>query len=656
MSLPTIHEVTSMFLYGSETPPSNFADTELTEERVRSPIPVSTDDFLDPETGPGRFVVASNSPLIERFFQSGLAEYAAGAFDGFKDPVTGVVSMSKSQLNGIYDFESFFILVDNKWIYDSYDDYAARTYIYGNISFTISEDARFTIHPDGRIEIENFSLVIHGGADFDWTTRLNDILTTMGNTVLKRAIDPSGIGDTVNLAFTSPTSYTYTQDSYDADVLRAESFSTVLNPLSISQAMGDVIGELYDTGTIRTVMDGKLVLYGSDESDMIGPYISRTGINVSDPGLDLPNPLHEHTGGGLIYVAGAGNDAITGTTEGDVLFGGSGADILIGGAGDDFIFFDAADGINVNGGAGRDVGAAVGLDGVTVNMTAQGLEVCIGSGGADEITCAGSEGALFAAGSGGADTFNVAYDQSEAPKVLWGGAGADSFNFFFGDPENEFDAQLGIAVVRIEGLTEENFAQLSIGDLGLGGVDLSKIDAIIVNPDSADRFYIDGSTLGTSMLNVEDYGVGDYPHFVTGYDISAVSGVLSSSYLGGEHAIQSVYFREVRVETYYTYAYDYNQIDVTATGDVVVTETDFFAETWHDSLQEAIDQALQDSGPWFEENDPYWVARLESDSPAAPFFVVGGAFTGASLSSSGALTAPAPEDPGATPFDWLLVA
>ncbi len=166
MTLPTIHQVTSMFLYGSDTPPESFVDSELTKARVRDPISISTDEFLDAETGAGRFVVASNSPLIDKFFDTGIADNAAGMFDNFKDPETGIVSMSKSQLNAIYGFGAFFIAVDNKWIYDDYDDYAARTYIYGNISFTISEDARFTIHPDGRIEIENFSLVIHGGGRF----------------------------------------------------------------------------------------------------------------------------------------------------------------------------------------------------------------------------------------------------------------------------------------------------------------------------------------------------------------------------------------------------------------------------------------------------------------------------------------------------------
>ena len=143
MTLPTIHQVTSMFLYGTETPPGNFADVELTEkDHTPSMIDISTDDFLNVETGPGRFVVASNSPLFARFFESGLAEYAAGIFDTVNDSLTGIVSMSKSQLNEFCDFERFFIAVDNKWIYDDYDDYAARTYIVSGAPTPPSVSAR----------------------------------------------------------------------------------------------------------------------------------------------------------------------------------------------------------------------------------------------------------------------------------------------------------------------------------------------------------------------------------------------------------------------------------------------------------------------------------------------------------------------------------
>lgn len=66
MTLPTIHEVTSMYLYGSDTPPDNFVDDDLTTERGIKRIDVDTDEFLDPDNGPGRFVVASNSVMMQR--------------------------------------------------------------------------------------------------------------------------------------------------------------------------------------------------------------------------------------------------------------------------------------------------------------------------------------------------------------------------------------------------------------------------------------------------------------------------------------------------------------------------------------------------------------------------------------------------------------
>ncbi|MBL9049303.1 MAG: hypothetical protein JNK19_04235 [Tabrizicola sp.] len=106
-------------------------------------------------------------------------------------------------------------------------------------------------------------------------------------------------------------------------------------------------------------------------------------------------------------LGNAGMDEIHGDDGQNVLFGAGGADSLFGGGGDDFIFFDAEDGINVNGGDGRDVAVALGQAGVTVNMTSQALEVMIGGDGADTITADGGSGDLFLAGGGGADHFRV---------------------------------------------------------------------------------------------------------------------------------------------------------------------------------------------------------------------------------------------------------
>ena len=269
----------------------------------------------------------------------------------------------------------------------------------------------------------NFSLVIRSGDDFDFVG--GDGLTQLGNeAVLEPAIDPSRIGETVPLRFDEATIYTYTRSSFDADVARAEDFSTVLSPLSVSRAMGSVIRELYNEGTINTTVDSKLILYGSDGDDAISQYISRIGINVSDPGLTRPNPLHEYKQNGLAYVAGAGNDMINGTSDDDRIVGGAGTDQLYGGGGDDILIFDAADAF-VFGGAGRDIGYALTADAVTLDLTASEIEVAIGGTGNDTITTGDSTETLMVAGGNGDDTITVSYGVGQGRRIVWGGAGAD---------------------------------------------------------------------------------------------------------------------------------------------------------------------------------------------------------------------------------------
>ena len=377
----------------------------------------------------------------------------------------------------------------------------------------ISDDARFTIHPDGRLEILNFSLVIRSSDDFDFVG--GDGLTQFGNeAVLEPAIDPSRIGQTVFLAFDEATSYTYTQASFDADVARAEGFSTVLSPLSVSQAMGDVIRELYDEGTINTTFDGKLVLYGSDGDDTINHYVSRIGINVSDPGLAVPNPLHVYTTDGLAYVAGAGNDTINGTSDDDIILGGDGADQLFGGGGSDVLIFDAADGI-VFGGAGHDVAYAVASEAIVLDLTASEIEVAIGGTGNDTITMGDSEDTLMAAGGDGDDLITVSYGFGQGPRVVWGGDGADVINLSFDTSSytGQQDWRAGIMVAEVEGLTESNFADFDLSMLNVGSAfDWSQIDVLIINPDEDDQIQINSDPIRTAQGSMDFIG-----YTVTGY-------------------------------------------------------------------------------------------------------------------------------------------
>jgi hypothetical protein len=115
-----------MFLYGTETPPENFSDADLTADRGTTRIDVDTDAFLDPDDGPGRFVVASNSVMMQRFFETAAADYAAGIFSAHVDASTGIARMTKAELDEIYGLTAnniwHGIAVDNKWVYDDFDD------------------------------------------------------------------------------------------------------------------------------------------------------------------------------------------------------------------------------------------------------------------------------------------------------------------------------------------------------------------------------------------------------------------------------------------------------------------------------------------------------------------------------------------------------
>jgi RTX calcium-binding nonapeptide repeat (4 copies) len=356
-------------------------------------------------------------------------------------------------------------------------------------------------------------------------------------------------------------------------------------------------------------------------------------------------------GAGSDWLEGnGGSDQIIGGADSDVLIGGSGIDQLFGGGADDFIFFDAEDTV-VNGGTGRDVAVALGQDGVTVNMAAQGLECIIGCDGADTITVGGGSEPLFAAGGKGSDAFTVTFDQAEGPKVLWGGVGADTFDFYIDDLSDPWaDHQLGIAVVSIVGLTEEMFASLTLADLGLGTMNLSEIDAIIVNPDADDTIMMYGSP-------VEVFGTDPNLYTITGYQDDASFGIRMSDYLGGQHAIQSVFLNEHWAENEYFGYFDHNIIRVTASG-TEITEVEDFFETGYSSLQEAIQETQEDAQDWFDAVGETFLAHPESDSPYwnFPFFVVGGSIDGSVLTADGSLEVPSPSDPGATPFDWLLAA
>jgi Ca2+-binding RTX toxin-like protein len=688
MPLPSATDVVNKFLYNQDHTPSNLNTDDFTVPSTNRFISVDTAAYFDPMTGPGRFALASKSALVEAFF-SGSASNMFNEISIVNSTLPNAVSwlqadgsyrLTKEELAGVLGLDAYGIHVANRSVADGYDDYAERTFIWGGTRAQLSSDVRFVIDPWGGRQIENMAIMNWGNDDFDFIG--SDLITNLGNAALEHAIDPSSIGERVELRFTDydPEGFTYTITDYQADLAKESSWAEKSLD-DLYAAMQAVTNDLWTAGVTKFIYDERPVMYGTSDDDALILTNTTAGHNIQHP-YHISGPwamelhLDEYVENGIIYRAGDGSDLVLGTEYDDVIYGdadddvlrgevgidvligGSGIDQLFGGAGDDFIFFDAEDTM-VNGGSGRDVGWALTGDPIMADLVAMAMEVLIGGGGADTIILSGGTDPLFAAGGAGNDTFVVTHNDIEGPKILWGGAGADTFEFNQTDPEYRWE-QVGIAVVHIAALTEEMFATLTLGALGLAGIDLTKIDAIILNPDAGDQFRMDGGLLSTHSINLEEFDITTGPgyHLVDDFDTPASFEVRSSGFLGETQAIQSVFFNEIRFETTYWELYDYYQIGVTASGVVDVMETESFTETGGiANLEEAIALALENSQAWFQENEPYWVQQETSDSPyyAAPFFVVGGRFAGATLIDDGSLVA-TPEDPGTTAFDWLLAA
>ena len=208
-----------------------------------------------------------------------------------------------------------------------------------------------------------------------------------------------------------------------------------------------------------------------------------------------------------ILIGGEGDDILRGRAGNDILIGGPGADELHGGAGDDWLFFDAEDTV-VLGGGGRDVAVALGSDAVTLDLTEQSIEIAIGASGDDTFLNARRN--HMVAGGDGDDYVSILLGTSgRTPTVLWGGEGADTFDFRT-DLLGDSTRPVGILLLTVDDLTEQNFANFTrdlIDAQMPRGFRWTHIDAIILNADEDDRIQIDGIEQGvsTSTHNVVNF-------------------------------------------------------------------------------------------------------------------------------------------------------
>lgn len=118
-------------------------------------------------------------------------------------------------------------------------------------------------------------------------------------------------------------------------------------------------------------------------------------------------------------------------------------------------------------------------------------ETNIIQGGDGDDTIDGGGGADLLAGGAGADTLNINLVGATAPVIVWGGDGADTLSI-----TTDGETQLGIMMVNVTDLTDENFHQLDLEALGMpADFDWSKIGAIVVNAESDDEITYNGQSL-----------------------------------------------------------------------------------------------------------------------------------------------------------------
>ena len=326
MSLPTIESITNRYLYKQDELVDNRLNERIIDKESDKPILVDKSEFMK---GPGRFITAADFSLISKFFimegASGITEPREEAFFanlgegrytkaeiferlGYTQngkAVNGMYAGAKQTL-GFYD--------------DGKDNLLERAYIWNSTSFKISDNAVFVVDKNGKRTIENFGIEPAKDEDFDFK---GGFFSNLVNPILEAMIDPSGIGKKVNIEFTGKIeTNTLTREKFFAEKSKKSAFSLV-NALEVNANLNKLINQLWDSGSIKHLYKNKPIIYGSNKSDDISGTVTLTGVNIDQelvapskmgqPGVIKKHILSPYVKNGIVYVAGGGDDRITGT-------------------------------------------------------------------------------------------------------------------------------------------------------------------------------------------------------------------------------------------------------------------------------------------------------------------------------------------------------
>jgi Ca2+-binding RTX toxin-like protein len=332
----TATEITSLYLFGTKTPPSNLIDDALIRAAgIKTETSVNINEYMT--EGPGRFANPAFFDEVKLFF-SGAISLPPGSY-------------SEAEIRPLLGTNQA-IIAERSWAYDDGNgDYGERTYIWNSVAFEIDDSARFVVAPNGDRYIENFAVIpysVSGHENFDFSS--DDPIATAGNGSLQDNVDPSRIGRVVDIGFTGErVKVTYTLADYQRDASNAVPANPFLL-LALPSAINDVVQGMWEGGTIRFLDEqGRPIIYGTNGADQLDPKIAERSKYLSGA-----------LARGLVVVAGDGNDSVTGTQVNDKLYGGKGQDSLSGESGDDELYGGGTDGADdgvkdtMKGGAGFD--------------------------------------------------------------------------------------------------------------------------------------------------------------------------------------------------------------------------------------------------------------------------------------------------------------
>lgn len=271
--LPTMEEMTSLYLYGQTIPPKNKVHQSLVSRQSTLPYPVSAQDFMN---GPGRFARASDFEYVDKFFNENHHKPAYRLKPG---------EYSKAEVMKHFGLDRGWMSLTLAMYDDGKDDLVERAYIWNTSAFMLDDKARFVVEPDGRRYVKDFAIRPYKNENFDFTGGWTSEIV---NSKLQREIDPAGIGRTVEITFTGNVkTRTLTEEDYRIEKNKS-SHRSWINGLKVGS------GALGISDSIIDRLEKNGVLYNRNEQKQL---------EHQKHSFDYRNPDWNHLSGSDLYSA-----------------------------------------------------------------------------------------------------------------------------------------------------------------------------------------------------------------------------------------------------------------------------------------------------------------------------------------------------------------